>query len=245
MASRQMEHSLQDIISEVKRRTIKIELPRSQSYIRADIAEALAMSETIEALGTVKTSQAADRLTQYVTITVKDVAGRMSSMDSTRLKLRIHWAPHWLPSKAVETVVKRELPGGAVVEGQGVEKSTIKGLGHMVTLVRFAIVRYAGNPADLPNLLKVQAKATRSSLSWTAAWTSTARGGRKCPPSVEISAGLPEQVAIRLNIADLTRTEKDMLILGVITRGINNSKVTLKTHKEKGARKLPPMREFI
>ncbi|ELT98299.1 hypothetical protein CAPTEDRAFT_192899 [Capitella teleta] len=175
--SRKPEPLLHDIILEVKRRTIRIELPRTSSYTRIDIAEALSkccILENIEALGTVKynniweltmkTSQAADRLMQHGTITVKDVAGRMSSMDATRLKLRIHWAPHWLPSRAVEAVLKRELPGGAVLEGQGVEKSTIKGLGHVATLVRFAIVRYAGNPADLPHLLKIQVEREEMEL---------------------------------------------------------------------------------
>ncbi|ELU11917.1 hypothetical protein CAPTEDRAFT_192946 [Capitella teleta] len=175
--SRKPEPLLHDIILEVKRRTIRIELPRTSSYTRIDIAEALSkccILENIEALGTVKynniweltmkTSQAADRLMQHGTITVKDVAGRMSSMDATRLKLRIHWAPHWLPSRAVEAVLKRELPRGAVLEGQGVEKSTIKGLNHVATLVRFTIVRYAGNPADLPHLLKIQVEREEMEL---------------------------------------------------------------------------------
>lgn len=161
--------SIQDMIEGVKRRSLQIELPRSGSYTRSDLAEGLAKCcnlDQIEALGTVKynnmwevtfkSKDGADRLLQHGSIGVGHVSGRLTSMDATRVKIRIHWAPHWLPNKAIQVAMKQQLPSTASLEGIGEEKSSIKGLQHVATLVRFAIVKCQGNIADLPHLLRVR-----------------------------------------------------------------------------------------
>lgn len=152
----------------MKKRTVKIELPRSHSYSRMDLISALAkymQLEQLEALGTAKfnnvweatlcTKTAADRLLTYGNINVGEVSGRLTSMDATRLKVRIHWMPYWVPNKVLDTVLRKQLPEGAVLEGIGTEKSSIKGAQHVATLVRFALVKYPGNPGDLPHLLNL------------------------------------------------------------------------------------------
>jgi hypothetical protein len=142
--------SIEEHMKEVKARTVKIDLPRSGSYIRPEIAEALGRIiklKDIVALGparwnhqwqvTFSSKAAADRLLQEGQIQVRDAcAGRLTSMDPARIKMRLHWAPFWLPVQLLKQELQRTLPEGAFLEGIGVERSTITGLEHVATLTR-------------------------------------------------------------------------------------------------------------
>lgn len=165
------ERSLRDQITEIRKRTVRIELPRSRSYTRVDVISALAVKvkiEHLEALGTAKfnnvweatlvSKAAADHLLTHGNIIVGEVSGRLSSMDSSKIKVRIHWTPYWVPNRLLDAAIRKELPPGAVLEGIGSEKSSIPGAQHVATLVRFALVKYSGDPADLPHLVKVVAE---------------------------------------------------------------------------------------
>jgi len=157
-------------VQQVKRRTIKISLPRNYSYTRMDLAEALRQVHfplsQVEALGTrqqnhqwfltvKKEEEAADLLSEGVLL-VNGKTGFISTLDDTTHRVRIHWAPYHLSQPVLTAALEAALPLGASIVQTGFEKSMVKGMEHVSTLVRFAVISFSGPSANLPHLLKVQ-----------------------------------------------------------------------------------------
>jgi len=156
-------------VQQVKKRTVKITLPRSSSYTRLDLAESLRQVHfplsSVEALGTrqqnhqwfltVSTEEEAADLLSLGMMSVAGKSGFISTLDDTAHRVRIHWAPYHLSQPVLTAALKAALPDGANVVQSGYEKSMVKGLEHVSTLVRYAVVSYEGSAAHLPHLLKV------------------------------------------------------------------------------------------
>ena len=159
-----------ELAEEIKRRTLKISLPRGNSYTRIDLAKSLEKEKfdlkDIEALGTqqqnnvwyitFKSEELAGSLLSEGVLVVAGKTGYVSALDHNAHRVRIHWAPYFLSQQAVLQTLSSALPEMASIENWGYEKSQIKNLEHVATMVRFVVIKYPGPTSDLPHLLKVK-----------------------------------------------------------------------------------------
>lgn len=86
---------------------------------------------------------------------VGDKNGYISSLDSTSHRIRVHWAPYHISNHTLRDKLETCLPEGASIMSLGFERSQIKGLEHVATMVRYAVIRYPGPSSQLPHLLTV------------------------------------------------------------------------------------------
>ena len=156
-------------VKDVKERTVRVTLPRSTSFTRMDLAEAIKREDIplaeLEAIGTrqanhqwfltFKQGRWVTRLLAQGVLQVSGKTGYISSLDDRTHRMRIHWAPYHLSPMRLTEALKEALPEGASLLSTGWEKSQISGLEHAATLVRYAVIDYDGDSADLPHILKL------------------------------------------------------------------------------------------
>ena len=156
-------------VADVRQRTCKIYLPRSGSYNRLQVAEGMqdvgVDLARVEALGTKQQNNIwfvtfLDQALQedFLSLGVLKVTGKngfISSLNAESHRVRIHWAPYHLSNATLRQKLESCLPDGAKLISLGYEHSQIKGMEHIATLVRYAVVHFSGPSSLLPHIISV------------------------------------------------------------------------------------------
>ena len=154
-------------VDNVISRTLTIKLPNGATYNRLDLIEGFKEEhfdlKKIEALGprkqnsvwyvTLTSEEATAELLEKGQIDIRGRTGFIFGQGSSLHRMRIHWAPYFMPQATLIAHLKRILPTDAKIEGFGFEKSKIQDAQHIATGVRYVIIRYSGAPEDLPHLI--------------------------------------------------------------------------------------------
>ena len=150
--------------TEMRQRTVMVMLPRNNFYTRIEVAQGLSQImdlKQVEAIGmrqqnhvwfiTTKSTEAATALLTVGVIRIKEQTGYISTLSATVHRARIHWTPYYVAPALFKKELQKNLPKGATVLEAGFERSQIKGLEHIATMVRYAIIHFDGKSSELPH----------------------------------------------------------------------------------------------
>ena len=106
----------------------------------------------------VKSERARDNLLAAGVVKVKGGVFRVRSADSTQFRVRIHWAPPFIPN---DVIINHLSQYGKVLSCVN-EMSVSKGFENVATGVRTVVM--CGNKADLPHFFVVVDKSTKQTF---------------------------------------------------------------------------------